>query len=346
MDFTKGGDVYIAGLIRDAVEDNTRQVIVSGNWEIEHTVTIPSDFTVILQNCHLRMADNTFCNLFTNEHCRTPEGRTPAGTDRNIRIVGIGKAILDGGTYNGLSEKNQLKDGRPDMSVNNLILFTNVEEFEISGIQLHNQRWWAMNFIFCCCGRIRNIDFSANPGLVPPTPDNPQGILVKNADGIDLRVGCHDILIENITGFTEDDTIACSNLTGGLEDLYHVEGLGHNLYNVIIRNVCAASYCGLVRILNQGGTKIYNILVDGIMDATATDSRVQAERCWEVVRIGDLHSYGGRHSSGGETMNITIRNVYARGFIGVAVTGMVENLVLDNINGFDGCPAVIQRNLE
>ena len=52
MDFTKGGDVYIAGLIRDAVDDNTWQVIVSGNWEIEHTVTIPSDFTVILQNFH------------------------------------------------------------------------------------------------------------------------------------------------------------------------------------------------------------------------------------------------------------------------------------------------------
>ena len=29
-----------------------------------------------------------------------------------------------------------------------------MQEFEISGIQLHNQRWWAMNFIFCCRGRI------------------------------------------------------------------------------------------------------------------------------------------------------------------------------------------------
>ena len=29
-----------------------------------------------------------------------------------------------------------------------------------------------------------------------------------NADGIDIRRGCRDIVIENITGFTEDDTVA------------------------------------------------------------------------------------------------------------------------------------------
>lgn len=169
MEFQNGGGAYISGLIREAVQTGTRQITVSGSWEIEQTILLPSDFTIILQNCHLRMADNTFCNLFTNEHCHTPEGRTLAGRDRNIRIVGIGKALLDGGTYNGLHEKNAEKDGRPDISVNNLILFTNVEEFDISGIQLHNQRWWAMNFIFCCRGRIRNIDFSSNPGLITPT---------------------------------------------------------------------------------------------------------------------------------------------------------------------------------
>jgi len=346
MEFQNGGGAYLTDLIREAVQNGTRQIMVSGNWEIEQTVKIPSDFTIILQNCHLRMADNTFCNLFTNENCHTPEGRTLAGRDRNIRIVGIGKALLDGGTYNGLHEKNAEKDGRPDISVNNLILFTNVEEFDISGIQLHNQRWWAMNFIFCCRGRIRNIDFSSNPGLITPTYEGYQSILVKNGDGIDLRAGCHDILIENITGFTEDDTVACTNLKGGVQDRYRVEGLSTDLYNVVIRNVCAASYCGIVRILNQGGTKVYNILVDGVMDTSAGDTRIQSERCFEVVRIGDKHLYGECHASTSETMNITVRNVYARGFVGVAVTGKVENLVLDNINGFDGCTTLIQRNLE
>ena len=140
--------------------------------------------------------------------------------------------------------------------------------------------------------------------------------------------------------------MACTNLKGGVQDRYRVEGLSTDLYNVVIRNVCAASYCGIVRILNQGGTKVYNILVDGVMDTSAGDARIQSERCFEVVRIGDKHLYGECHASTSETMNITVRNVYARGFVGVAVTGKVENLVLDNINGFDGCTTLIQRNLE
>ena len=48
----------------------------------------------------------------------------------------MGRVILDGGEYNGLSEKNSLKDGNPHISVNNLILFTNVDGFTIRGLHL------------------------------------------------------------------------------------------------------------------------------------------------------------------------------------------------------------------
>ena len=37
-------------------------------------------------------------------------------------------------------------------------------------------------------------------------------ILIKNADGVDIRQGCHHILIENLTGFVEDDCVACTAL--------------------------------------------------------------------------------------------------------------------------------------
>lgn len=344
MKFVKNGSRYISEEIQKAINNGTRHALITGSWEIDKTVRIPSDFTLVLENCHLRMADGTFCNMFTNEHCHEPIGRTRAGSDHNIRILGVGKAILDGGQYNGLHEKNSCKEGYPHISVNNLLLFTNVEDFRIEGIQLRNQRWWAMNFIFCRYGSIRNIDFNSNGALMTPTYEGYQCILVKNGDGIDLRAGCHDIQIENISGFTQDDSVACTCLWGQLEKMYAVEGMSTDLYNIIIRNVCTSSYCGNVRILNQGGTRIYNILVDGVMDTSKGDERVQSERCSETVRIGDRHLYGETHSTEAQTMNITVRNVYSRAYTALAVTGKVQNLVTENICGFDGCETVIKRN--
>ena len=45
---------------------------------------------------------------------------------RNIVIEGRGNVILDGGEHNGLSERNCGRDGRPEIYVNNIILFGGV----------------------------------------------------------------------------------------------------------------------------------------------------------------------------------------------------------------------------
>ncbi|MBQ8510002.1 MAG: hypothetical protein IJ493_08865 [Clostridia bacterium] len=348
--FTKNGGAYIQSLIAASVADGSRQITVSGNYEIEQTVLIPSDFTLILENCHLTMADNTFCNMFTNESCRTEKGRTIEGCDRNIIIEGHGRVILDGGNYNGLCEWNSLKDGRPHISVNNMLLFTNVENFRISGLHIRHQRWWAMNFIFCRHGKIRDIDFLSDATTVNPDGSrttgiswsNYVGVYIKNADGIDLRVGCHDIIIENITGFTEDDSIALTALNGKVESIYGVEGLSTDLHNVIIRNVNTASFCSMVRLLNQGGTKLYNILIDGVVDASMGSPYM--DRGGSSVRVGDQHVYRERHSTREETFNITIRNVASRANAAVDLAGSITNLTLDNIRGFDGCNCLVSNH--
>ena len=92
----------------------------------------------------------------------TEKGKTPEGRDSNIKIIGEGVAIIDGGVYNGLSEKTQRKNGMPPIWKNNLILFSSVQGFEIRNISCHNQRWWAINLLFCSDGYISNIDFRAN----------------------------------------------------------------------------------------------------------------------------------------------------------------------------------------
>ncbi len=69
-------------------------------WEIDTAIELHSGSVVYLDNCHLRLADGVFCNIFKNSHARTPQGLTPAGRQYDIRILGLGNAVLDGGNHN------------------------------------------------------------------------------------------------------------------------------------------------------------------------------------------------------------------------------------------------------
>ena len=125
-EFVSGGADYVSALISEGIKNGSRTATVTGKYEIDKPIRIPSNFTLILDNCHLRQADGSFTNIFVNEHHDTEIGKTVAGCDKNIKIIGRGEAILDGGEYNGLSEKTQNQNGLPPVWKNNLILFTNV----------------------------------------------------------------------------------------------------------------------------------------------------------------------------------------------------------------------------
>ncbi len=340
--FINNGGAIIQSMIDEGVKNGSRNATVTGNYIIEKTIKIPSNFSLYLQDCHLVMADDTFCNMFTNERCWTQEGLTVDGKDENIVIEGRGRVILDGGNYNGLSERNSLKDGMPSIYRNNLVLFVNVEHFKVTGIHARNQRWWAFDFIFCAYGTIRDIDFLGDgtridengnrvKGLYWGQPGGHPAIYIRNADGIDIRRGCHDILIENISGFTEDDTVA---LTCIPSKMHQVEGKSEDMYNVMIRNVRACSHCAIVRLLCQGGAKQYNILIDGVMDASRECDCLSGPG-ETGVRIGDNEMYGSRHATEDECYNIHVKNVYARTLQVLWLAGNIGNITYENINGFD-----------
>jgi len=344
--FITGGTEYIQSKIAEAVENETRTARISGKRIIESAVRIPSNFTLILEDCHLIMADGVYSNMFVNEHHDTDEGRTVAGTDYNISIIGRGMAILDGGEYNGLHERNAGKDGLPPIFLNNLILFTNVEGFKISNLSLINQRWWAINCIYCRSGQISDLYVCSTDTAVNPdgsfrdglTREKYSNIYVKNSDGVDLRQGCHDITIENISGFTEDDTVALTALDGRMEQRFKVEGLPSDICNIVVRNISSSAFCSNVRLLNQGEIKLHDILIDGVYD-TSADS-LHMDRGGHAIRVGDLHLYGKRHSTKDETYNITIRNVRSRAVSALALAGEIKNLSFYNIECFDGCKMI------
>ena len=351
-EFKKGGAEYITGLIEAAVKDGSRKATVCGKHEIASMIRIPSDFTLILDGCHLRMADGVFSNMFTNQSRETEAAKKAAGADRNISIIGKNNPILDGGNYNGLSEKTQLTGDYPEIWHNNLILFANVDGFEMRDFACHNQRWWAINLYGCRNGKLDHIHFQACDLAVDDEGNLSHGlcrkernrVLVKNADGIDLRRGCHHIEISNITGFTEDDTVALTNLYGRSEKHFGVEDLPDDICYVTIKNIKTAGFCSMVRLLNQGGTKLHDIVIDGVEDVSAECPYMDVGHYG--VRIGDAkHMYGSRHSTKEETYNIVVRNVRSRAEAAVSLAGAVENLTLENIEGFDGAVSILDERI-
>ena len=341
-EFLKNGSAYIADKIEKAVQNETRTALIKGNYIIDTPVRIPSNFTLILEDCHLRLADGCYSNIFVNEHHDTEIGKTTDGTDRNISIIGRKTAILDGGEYNGLSERNHMQNGLPPIWKNNLVLFTNVSGFTVKGISCRNQRWWALNFVYCSNGYLGNIDFCACDAAIDAEGNIYHGlrhskykeILVKNADGIDLRQGCHHITIENITGFTEDDSIALTALDWHLERHFKVEGLPPDICDITIRNIATSAFCANVRLLNQGDIKLHDITIDGVYD-TSADS-VHMERGSTAIRVGDTSMYGTRHATEDETYNITVRNVRSRARYAVTLAGAMRNFVMYGIECEDG----------
>ena len=336
--FMRESTDYINKFISDAVAKGTRTAVLTGNFEIDKAIRIPSDFTLVLDDCHIRLADGCYSNVFVNEKFDTDDGKTKDGRDKNIKILGKGRAIIDGGNYNGLSEKTPADKRPAPLWNNNLILFANVDGFEIKNIHCRNQRWWALNFFACSNGRISDIDFRASDIMIDKdgniyhglSRENGLDVLVKNADGIDLRRGCHDIVIENITGFTEDDTIALTAIEGGYEDYFNAPDAENGIYNITIRNVRASSFCTIVRLLNQGGMTLHDINIDNVYDMC--ESCEYLDKGLYAVRLGDERLYGASYPTADMTYNISIKNVYGRGLQPVVLYGEYTNVVTENIN--------------
>lgn len=73
-------------------------------YEIDREIRLPDNLTIFFEDAHLRMANSVISHFFVNENWRTEIGYTNAGEQKNIRLIGIGHTVFDGGVHNGCSE--------------------------------------------------------------------------------------------------------------------------------------------------------------------------------------------------------------------------------------------------
>ena len=332
-------------------------------WNIEKTILLYDESTVILQNAHLRLADGAICNMFTNSNARTELARTKEGKQRHIHILGVGKAILDGGIHNGMYEDNGIarkvmKKYDHHITENCTMYFQNVENIVIENLTFKNSRYWSMYFIYSAYGRVSNIHFESDSN-------------VPNQDGVDVGKGSHNFIVEKITGCVGDNIIAI-NVTG--HDIYgpKTEDIREgDVHNILIRDLLV--YCvggvSLIRLLNHDGYRIYNIRIENVIeisDPTENDAALAQNpdltfitddagnllprrtiipgeigyRSESAIIIGESYWYESTPAKLGDTFGISVSNVITRSRFAVALNNTLSDSTFENIrifgNGYMG----------
>ena len=320
---------YGATVVIPRVNERTEKCL----WEIDTAIVLHTGSSIVLENCYMRMKDDCYTNFFIND---AQKGKWWKKETRNydISIRGEGNALLDGGKPNDLIENNlNIYDengnyvksvkihGYSNCFVNIGILMQNVERVKVSGIRFINPRYWCMNFEYCSHGHIHDIFFDADGA-------NP------NQDGLDIREGCNNFLVENLYGRTGDDMLALTNFghpkkrVGG-EDT----DMDPDIHDIVARDIRAtmSHRCDIIRILNRGECKIYNIQISGVQDTTPPE----IWRPLAAIRIGDVSDYQSRLNRLGETRNITVRDVVTRARFGCYIANTLCDSYFENIQMFD-----------
>ena len=306
-------------------------------WIIEEAIILPSEMEIVLDNAHLRQEDKMMDNIFRNFLDVATEGHTLSQQSRRIVIRGVGNALLDGGTHNGLTEKTSKLEGMPPASRNCMILFYNIRDFLIEGLELRDHRYWAIHLVHAERGRLSDLRFMGECHC-------------PNQDAIDLRIGCSNIIIERIVGQTGDDVVALSAINKNSEKyLYHVSDHESDIHDIIIRDVIATSVeCAVIALRNNNGSKMHDITIDNIHSndnyalqdgKRYPDYPTYKIRPFDIVRIRESNEPYAllRIGQPGYLSGPDSRN---------AVLGEVYNIHATNLHTFTGCMILANVTLE
>jgi len=277
------------------------------------------------------MKDGVCAPMFRN--------RLTDGVASEIVLDGGGSCILDGGLPNGLDEFTSRKEGRPHVSENLTLFFTQLDGFEIKDLTVRDQRWWALMFLQCTKGRIGGIRFELTRHVLDSRAR------WRNQDGIDLRVGCHDIVIEDITGETGDDLIALTALNAPpFEGKYARADRPRDISNITIRRVKGrTNQCALIRLLSHFGQPIHHVAISDVVEDSVPGVHNQTQM---AIRIGDRFPDYYRKDEAknaqrfGDISDVTIDGLVTRALTAVHTDDGIRNLAVRNVRLFGDAGSV------
>ncbi|MDR1717536.1 MAG: hypothetical protein LBS20_17005 [Prevotella sp.] len=258
---------------------------------ITEAIVLPSNTTMIVDGCKIKLADQIFDNIIRSGNLDIDEQNPNSYVKqllpaKNIKIIGKNGAVIEGAEnfYEGVNPKTGVREkwlGDYWGWRNFTILFSYVDGFEISGLKVQKTHSWGIVLTNGCKnGHVNNLELHTT---------------VKNGDGVSIIQGGSDILIENITGETSDDSIILAAFDESrwsnnkyvfplLPVRYSDYSYGGDIHDITCRNI-ETSGIHHVMILLPSQPKIYNIYCSNISDGPKGGKR-------KVMRIYGNGQYG------------------------------------------------------
>ncbi|WP_339709866.1 glycosyl hydrolase family 28 protein [uncultured Kriegella sp.] len=300
----EGTDVQRIQAAIDAANGTTNSIVIPARnangtnlWLLDSAILVPSNMTILLDNCTLQLSNNCRDNMFRSSNVGF--GITDPMWNRNIHIIGIGDAYLKGATNpratgDGhrqltLDPETEKKAGNWRVSYgsdtgkegikqkgdwrNIMILMGYVDGFKLKNVTIEKPHAWAVSFERTSNAEISNIRFDCPEKQIV----NGKEVFVANRDGIDLRHGCKNFRIDNISGVTGDDFIALSTLGiysenpegGNINSTMVTSRTWHgpedDTEQIFITNIVCKSSTRAVAIRANDVASINNVFIDGVM---------------------------------------------------------------------------------
>lgn len=317
--------------------DNKIIIFDGKDYYIDRAILVSSNTQIIIDNCTIKQNDYVFDNVFRGNNLII-NGIDPYGAPidvtpiHNIKIIGKGDAKIIGTDkpqtgYHPFFDEYQTMTGDFWGWRTHMFSFSFGKDVEISGLKLRQTMCWAITFDNCQQCYVHDIDIHSE---------------VKNGDGIDFRSGCNHCVVENITGFTSDDTVACTALSSGkverplsrylfVSEPYNSshENIDGSIHHIKINNIFTGGYHHGVICLSARGNKVHDIEISNVKETNEGGREA-------TVKV--YTSYGDGYNKG-DINNIKISNVISeKSKYALMVACETENLTAENIvqNNSDG----------
>lgn len=329
----EGSDVQRIQAAIDAAKGTTNTITIPARnangtnlWLLDSAILVPSNMTILLDNCTLQLSNNCRDNMFRSSNVGV--GITDPTWNRNIHIIGIGDAYLKGATNprstgDGhrqltLDPDKERKAGNWRVSYgsdagkegikqkgdwrNIMILMGYVDGFKLKNVTIEKAHAWAVSFERTINAEISNIRFDCPEKQIV----NGEEVFVANRDGIDLRHGCKNFRIDDISGVTGDDFIALSTLglysenpEGGSINSTMVtsrtwSGPEDDTEQIFITNIVCKSDTRAVAIRANDVASINNVFIDGVISSGGYNAMLVGGKGYghdsKPGRINNIHA--------------------------------------------------------
>ena len=307
------------------------------NWFIDEAILLYDGMTVIIDGCAIRQNDEVFDNVFRSANFRVNPDDShglPLSIEpiRDVKILGRNGAEIVGceknrrGRHPHYKEESEMVYCRWGWRTLQIYLLR-CDGFEIGGFTFEKLRSYAVSLEMCSDGYIHDLHFGFDSHS-------------ENGDGVHFFPGCHHCRVEHITGYTSDDTVACTAFlyTRHVRNRYNEETRyplecsdlllrefgprALDVHDIDISGVYTAGLQHTVICLAANGLQVYNITIRDVREGGEGEQG-------SAVKI--YTGYGGGYNDG-DLHDITVDGVTSRvSNYAVECNTKVRDVVLSNI---------------